>query len=89
MVSLSLISSLGPGFDIQISSFVYLVVAGLLFLLDMVFDLLVGFLPFYRLMFKPVFRQGIILDSLYKEGYQNYQELPVYSVIFPLFKWLF
>ena len=89
MVSLSLISSLGPGFDIQISSFVYLVVVGLLFILDMVFDLAVGFLPFYRLMFKPVFKQGTILDSLYKDGYQNYQELPVYSVIYPLVKWLF
>lgn len=89
MVSLSLISSLGPGFDIQISSIVYLVVAGLLFLLDMIFDLAVGFLPFYRLMFKPVFKQGTILDSLYNDEYQNYQELPVYSIIYPLVRWLF
>ena len=89
LVSFSLISQLGPGFDIQISAYVYLVVAGLLFLLDMVFDLAVGFLPFYRLMFKPLIKQGTILDSLYKDGYQNYQELPVYSVIYPLVRWLF
>lgn len=89
LVSLGLISSLGPGLDIQISGFVYLVVAGLLFLLDMVFDLVMGFLPFYRSMFRPVFKQGTILDSLYREGYQNYQELPVYSVIYPLIRWLF
>ena len=89
LVSLSLISSLGPGFDIQISGFVYLTVAGLLFLLDMVFDLLIGFLPFYPKMFRPVIQQGIILDSLYRERYQNYQELPVYSVVYPLIRWLF
>jgi len=87
--SLSLISSFGPGFDIQISSYVYLVLAGLLFFLDMVFDLIVGFLPFYHKMFKPVIRQGTILDSLYRDGYQNYQELPVYSVVYPLIRWLF
>ncbi len=87
--ALSLISYPGPGFDISISGYVYLVVAGLLFLLDMIFDLLVGFLPFYRKMFKPLIKQGTILDSLYKDGYQNYQELPVYSVIYPLVRWLF
>jgi hypothetical protein len=58
-------------------------------LLDMIFDLLVGFLPFYRQMFKPLNKQGAILDSLYKDGYQSYQELPVYSVIYPLVRWLF
>ena len=89
LVSLGLISSLGPGFDIHISGYVYLVLAGLLFLLDMVFDLGVGFLPFYRKMFNPLIKQGTILDSLYKDGYQSYQELPVYSVIYPLVRWLF
>jgi hypothetical protein len=63
-------------------------VAGLLFLLDMVFDLGVGFLPIYRKMFKPLIKQGTILDSLYQDGYQNYQELPVYSVVYPLVRWL-
>ena len=62
---------------------------GLLFLLDMIFDLVIGFLPFYRKMFRPVIQQGTILDSLYREGYQNYQELPVFSVIYPLIRWLF
>lgn len=89
IVSLGLISSMGPGFDIQISEYVYLVVAGLLFFLDMVFDLVIGFFPFYRKMFRPVIQQGAILDAFYKEGYQNYQELPVYSVIYPLIRWLF
>ena len=89
LLCLALISTIGPGFNIQVSGYVYLVMAGLLFFLDMVFDLLIGFLPFYRNMFKPFFKQGVILDGLYKEGYQNYQELPVYSVLYPLIRWLF
>ncbi len=89
IVALSLISSLGPGFNIRISGYVYLVVAGLLFFLDMAVDLFMGFFPFYRWLFKPLIRQGRILDGFYREGYQNYQELPVYSVLFPLYRWLF
>lgn len=89
IVSLSLISEIGPGFNIQISSYVYLLVAGLLFLLDMVFDLIIGLFPFYRKMFRPLIPQGKVLETFYSEGYQNYQELPVYSVIYPLFRWLF
>ena len=81
--ALYMISDVGPGFDIRLSGYVYLVVAGLLFLLDMVFDLVMGFFPFYRWLFRPVIRQGKVLDGLYKDGYQNYQELPVYSVFFP------
>lgn len=89
LVCLGLISNLGPGFDIQVSDYVYLVVFGLLFFLDMTIDLLFGFFPIYRKLFRPLIRQGAILDSLYKEGYQNYQELPVYSVAYPLIRWLF
>ena len=89
LFSLYMISTVGPGFNISISGYVYLVVAGLLFFLDMVFDLVMGIFPFYRSLFRPVKRQGTILDSLYRDGYQNYQELPVYSVVYPLFRWIF
>jgi hypothetical protein len=89
LFSLSMISTFGPGFNIAISSYVYLVVAGLFFFLDMVFDLLLGIFPFYRSLFRPVMRQGAVLDSLYQDGYQNYQELPVYSMLYPLFRWIF
>ena len=83
------ISNFGPGFNIQTTGNVYIVVAGLLFFLDMLFDLVLGFFPFYHKLFRPVVRQGKILESLYKEGYQNNMELPVYSVLFPIFRWLF
>ena len=89
LFSLFMISTVGPGFNIAVSGYVYLVVAGLLFFLDMVFDLVMGIFPFYRKLFRPLKRQGAIMDSLYRDGYHNYQELPVYSVMFPLFRWLF
>jgi len=83
------ITNMGPGFNMQTSGYIYAVIAGLLFLLDMLFDLVLGLFPFYRWMFRPVIKQGAIMDRLYKEGYQNYQEFPVYSVVYPLFRWLF
>ncbi|MCK4746664.1 MAG: J domain-containing protein [Bacteroidales bacterium] len=83
------ISKVGPGFNIQTTGNVYIMVAGLLFFLDMLFDLVMGLFPFYHRLFRPLIRQGTILSSLYRQGYQNNQELPVYSVLFPLFKWLF
>jgi len=89
IVALCGISTFGPGLNIQTTGYVYVLIAGLLFLLDMFFDLVVGLFPFYRWMFRPVIKQGKIMDGLYREGYQNYQELPVYSVLYPLFRWLF
>ncbi len=89
LVALFKISIVGPGFNIATTGYIYIAVAGLLFLLDMFFDLLMGLFPFYQRLFRPMFKQGAVLDSLYKEGYRNYQELPVYSVAFPLLKWIF
>jgi hypothetical protein len=89
LFALYMISVVGPGFNIRTTGYVYLVVAGLFFLLDMAFDLVMGFFPFYRWFFRPLIRQGKIMDGLYREGFQNYQELPVYSVFFPFFRWLF
>ncbi|MGW8316233.1 MAG: J domain-containing protein [Bacteroidales bacterium] len=87
--ALLLISETGPGFNIRTTAQVYIVIAGLLFLLDMLFDLVMGMFPFYPKLFRPVIKQGKVLDSLYRDGYQNYMELPVYSVLYPLFRWIF
>lgn len=83
------ISIIGPGLNIQLTTTVYAVLAMLLFLLDMAFDLIMGLFPFYPKFFKPIIKQGKVLNGLYQDGYQNYQELPVYSVLFPLYNWLF
>lgn len=89
LVALYKISVVGPGFNIRTTEDLYVVVAGLFFLLDMVFDLVMGIFPFYHRLFRPVVKQGEILSSYYRKGFQNYLELPVYSILFPLYKWLF
>lgn len=89
ILALYLISIVGPGFDITLTWRIYIVLAGLFFLLDMVFDLVMGMFPFYPRLFRPVIRQGAVMHSLYRQGYQNYQELPFWSVFYPLFRWLF
>jgi len=83
------VSEVGPGFNIITTGYVKIVVAGLIFFLDMIFDLVMGFFPFYHKLFRPLIAQGVILNTLYREGYQNNMELPVYSVLFPFYKWLF
>jgi hypothetical protein len=89
LIALYLVSEVGPGFNIQFTGSLYIVMAGLFLLLDMFFDLIMGLFPFYPRLFRPIISQGKMLSSLYREGYQNYQELPVLSVLFPLYKWLF
>lgn len=83
------ISSTGPGFDISLSEFKFILFAGLFFLLDMIFDLIFGMFPFYQKLFRPMIPQGKVLNMLYEEGYQNYIEYPVYSILFPLIKWIY
>jgi hypothetical protein len=89
LVALFLVSETGPGFDIHLSPYVLIVVFGLFFLLDMLFDLVFGLFPFYNKLFRPLIHQRKFLSSLYREGYHNNMDYPVYSVFFPLFKWLF
>ncbi len=89
ILTLYKISEFGPGFNIQTTGQVYIVVAGLLFFLDMLFDLVLGFFPFYHKLFRPVVRQAKMLESLYKDAYKTNMVLPVYSVLFPIYRWLF
>lgn len=89
LIALAAISYTGPGFDIHISGYIYITVALLFFMLDMFFDLIFGFFPFYHALHKPLIRQRRVLNSLYDEGFQNYQEMPFISILFPFFKWMF
>lgn len=83
------VSEVGPGFNIIATGYVKIAVVGLIFFLDMLFDLVMGFFPFYHKLLRPLLPQGVILSTLYRAGYQNNMELPVYSVLFPFYKWLF
>jgi len=89
LIVLLFISNYGQGFIIELSDYKFLAMGGLFFLLDIVFDLFLGFFPFYPRLFKPLIKQGNRLSQLYKEGFQNYIEYPVYSMVYPFFRWIF
>jgi curved DNA-binding protein CbpA len=38
---------------------------------------------------KPIIKQPAEIQKLFNQGYQNYLEIPVWSTLFPLFKWVF
>lgn len=82
------ISHFGPGFDIVPGEYKWIVIAGLFFLLDMLFDLLLGLFPFYQRLFVPLLSQGKVMNRLYKEGFRNYVEYPFFSVFYPFYLWI-
>ncbi len=57
--------------------------------LDMFLDLFLRLLPFYKKMYLPLIKQPAVILELYKNGYQAYMDLPVWSTVFPFFRWLF
>lgn len=82
------ISHFGPGFDLVPGEYKWVVIAGLFFLLDMLFDLLLGLFPFYQRLFVPVKQQGRVMNRLYEEGFRNYVEYPFFSVFYPFYLWI-
>ncbi|MFC2080591.1 J domain-containing protein [Bacteroidota bacterium] len=56
-------------------------------------DLLVE--PLTRLIFRkgrhirPLIQQPVAMQRLYRKGYQSYLEIPVWSTVFPMVKWIF
>jgi ABC-type uncharacterized transport system permease subunit len=38
---------------------------------------------------KPLFKQPLLINRLIEQGYQNCLEIPVWSTIFPIIKWIF
>jgi hypothetical protein len=82
-------TTLYPGFILESTEITFAYLMILLFFGDLVLDLLLKLLPFYHQIYQPVFPQGPVIDRLYREGYQNYLDIPVWSTIYPLFTWFF
>jgi hypothetical protein len=61
----------------------------MLFFQDMVIDPLVKLFTPKKKFLQPLLPQPESLNSLFKKGYQSYLEVPVWTTIFPLLKWLF
>ncbi len=61
----------------------------LLIFLDMILDLILRAFPFYPKVYMPLTKQPGVVTDLYKNGYQNFLDIPVWSTIYPFFRWLF
>jgi hypothetical protein len=82
-------TTLYPGFilESQIYTPFYLVI--LVIFGDMVLDLALRIFPFYNRLYQPLISQGPEIERLFREGYQSYLDIPVWSTVYPLFRWIF
>jgi curved DNA-binding protein CbpA len=75
--------------DIQPTDYLVVGVVTLLFFQDVFIDI-VGKILFRKSnLEKPIIKQPTEIQTLINEGYQDYLEIPVWSTIYPLFKWIF
>ena len=82
-------TTLYPGLVFYTTEMLNLFVLLLLLFLDMVLDLIFSFFPFYPRLFLPLAKQPREVIRLFREGYQNFLDVPVWSTIYPFFRWLF
>ena len=75
--------------DIQPTDYLVIGVISLLFFQDIFIDL-VGKILFRKShLDKPIIKQPFEIQKLINQGYQDYLEIPVWSTIYPLIKWIF
>jgi len=82
-------STLYPGFILDSTEYTPFYLVVLTFFGDMVLDLFLRVFPFHNQLYQPVFSQGVVIDRLFREGYQNYLDTPVWSTLYPLVTWFF
>jgi curved DNA-binding protein CbpA len=75
--------------DIKPTEFLVVGVIFMLFFQDVFVDLITKIIFRKRNLNKPINKQPIEIQNLVNEGYQNYLEIPIWSTIFPLIKWVF
>lgn len=80
--------------DIQIQSgniktqpYIQIVIIGIL-LLDSFLEQLLKML-FGKMLLKPIIKQHIKIDEKFENGYQLYNEIPIWTVVYPICKWIF
>jgi len=56
---------------------------------DMFLDLILRIFPFYSHLYVPLIRQPSAILHLFKKGYQSFLDVPVWSTLYPFFRWLF
>jgi curved DNA-binding protein CbpA len=75
--------------DIQPTEYLVVGVIFMLFFQDVFVDLITKILFRKVNLDKPLIKQPSEIQKLVNQGYQNYLEIPIWSTIFPLIKWVF
>jgi hypothetical protein len=75
--------------NIMTGDYIGVGIVGMLFFQDLFIDPLVKLLTRKGRQLIPFLPQPESLNQLYRKGYQPYLEIPVWSTVFPLMKWLF
>lgn len=77
-----------PGFIIASTDHLIILITAMIIFLDMIMDLIFRLLPFYPKIYHPIPRQLPGIDYLFKKGYQTYLDVPIWSTVYPFFRWL-
>jgi curved DNA-binding protein CbpA len=80
-------TTLHRGFILECTEFTALYLVLLAFFGDMVLDLILRAFPFYNRIYQPVMSQGPLINGLFRDGYQNFLDIPLWSTVYPLFMW--
>ena len=82
------LSYTGKGFDIHTSEYILPAFAISVLFIDLLIDPLTK-TPYLSFLNKPVFRQPEKVRKLVDNGYQNFLDIPVWSTVYPLLRWIF
>jgi curved DNA-binding protein CbpA len=75
--------------DIKPTEYLVVGVIFMLFFQDVFVDLVTKIIFKKTNLDKPIITQPVEIQKLINQGYQNYLEIPIWSTIFPLIKWVF
>jgi len=82
-------TTLYSGLVLFSTNILFAIVLLMLFFLDLVLDLTLRIFPFYKKMYRPLLKQPGKIENLFEEGYQNYLDIPIWTTIYPFFRYLF
>lgn len=77
-----------PGLVFFTNEFLGLYVILMLLFLDMFLDLILRAFPFYPYIYQPLIKQPEIVEKLFRKGFQNYLDVPIWSTLYPFLRWL-
>ena len=89
IIILCIQTTIYPGLVLFTTEWLPLYFLAMIIFLDMFLDLLLRVFPFHHKLFSPILKQPKMVQTLFDNGYQNYLDVPVWSTLYPLLRWLF